>query len=59
MRKVKVTGREWNCCSLFYSITKKIRGHETLTHTFTQRIEDKTDQNNNNRQNTCKQKVKT
>ena len=27
---------------------KKIRGHETLTHTFSKRIGDKTNQNNNN-----------
>ena len=26
---------------------KKIRGHETLTHTFTKRIEEKTNQNKN------------
>ena len=28
---------------------KKIRGHETVTHTFTKRTEDKTSQNNINK----------
>ena len=51
MRYDKINGREWDCCSLSYSI-KKIRGHEMLTHTFSQRIEDRTNQNNNNRPST-------
>ena len=39
MRQVKIAGREWDCSSLQY--TRKIRGPETLTHTFTKRIEEK------------------
>ena len=30
---------------------KKVRGHETLTHKFTQTIEDETGHNNNNNNN--------
>ena len=41
MWQVKITGREWHC------LRKTIRGHETLTHTFTKRIGDKKSQNNN------------
>ena len=39
---------------LFYILQhkkEKVRRHETLTHTFTQRIEDETDHNNNNNDN--------
>ena len=52
MRQVKITGREWDCCSLSYCVRTQIRGHETLTHIFTLRIKDKTDKNNNDRHNT-------
>ena len=38
---------------------KKIRGHETLTHTFTKRIEDKTNQINNNTKIDRKIKLKS
>ena len=48
MRYVKITCRQCDCCSLLYSIRKKkIKGHETLTHTFTKMIGDKTNQTNN------------
>ena len=57
MRQVKIAGREWGCSSLQYK--RKIRGPETLTHTFTKRIEEKTSQNdNNNKINRKKNKEK-
>ena len=34
---------------LFFTLKKKIRGNETLTHTFSKMIGDKTNQNNNNK----------
>ena len=48
MRQAKITCREWNGCSVPYSILK-IKGHETTTHTFTKRTENKANQNNNNK----------
>ena len=57
MWQVKITGREWHCCSLYYSLRKTIRGHETLTHTFTKRIGDKKSQNNNQKKLDRKKKA--
>ena len=57
MRQVKITCREWNCCSVPYSI-QKIKGHETPTHTFTKRIEDKANQDNNNKKTYRKTQLK-
>ena len=37
---------------------KQIMGHETLTHTFTKRIEDKTSQNNTNKKVDRKKQLK-
>ena len=58
MRQVKITGREWDCCPLSYSLRKKIREHETLAHTFTKRIVDKTNQDNNNKKIDRKKVIK-
>ena len=38
-----------DCWSLPYGIIKKVKGFETLTHTFKNRIGDKTNQNKKNR----------
>ena len=51
MWQVKITGREWHC------LRKTIRGHETLTHTFTKRIGDKKSQNNNQKNLDWKKKA--
>ena len=65
MKQTKIKCGECDCWSLTYGIKKKIRRHKILIHTFTKRIEDKTDNNNNdkmikNNQNTNKkQKQKT
>ena len=42
MRQAKITCIECDCQSLPDVIRNKIRGDETLTHTFTKRTEDKT-----------------
>ena len=42
MRQAKITCIECDCQSLPYVIRNKIRGDETVTHTFTKRTEDKT-----------------
>ena len=47
MRWFKKTCRERDCIFLTHSIRKKIKVHETLTHTFTKWLGDKTNQNNN------------
>ena len=50
--KNEVGQNNWQRMGLLFFILqhkKKIRGHETVTHTFTTRIEDKTSQNNNNK----------
>ena len=49
--KTEVGQSNWQRIGLVFLILqhkKKIRQHETLTQAFTKRIEDKTNQNNNN-----------
>ena len=43
---------------LFLQRKQKVRGHETLTHTLTKRIKDKTNQNNNNKKQIKKKTIK-
>ena len=55
MKQVKIKCRECDCRFLTFGIKKKIRRYKTLIHTFTKRIEDKTnnstDKNSNNDNN--------
>ena len=47
MKQAKFKCRECDCCSLNCGIKKKKIGYKT-THTFTKRIEDKANDDNNN-----------
>ena len=51
LKQVKIKCRECACWFLTFGIKIKIRGHKTLIHTFTKRIEDKTNNSNNKNDN--------
>ena len=56
MKQAKIKCRECNCWSLTCDIKKKRRGYKTLIHTFTNRIEGKTNDDDNNNNNNINNK---
>ena len=56
MKQAKIKCRECNCWSLTSDIKKKIRGYNTLIHTFTKRMEGKTNDDDNNNNNNINNK---
>ena len=56
MKQAKIKCRECNCWSLTSDIKKKIRGYNTLIHTFTKRMEGKTNADDNNNNNNINNK---
>ena len=49
MRQAKITCSKCDFWSLPYGIRKKLRGYETITHTFAKRIGDKPNENKKDR----------
>ena len=56
MKQAKIKCRECNCWSLTSDIKKKIRGYNTLIHTFTKRMEGKTNDDDNSNNNNINNK---
>ena len=56
MKQAKIKCRECNCWSLTSDIKKKIRGYNTLIHTFTKGMEGKTNDDDNNNNNNINNK---